>query len=246
MPRWLEGVEVHGQGMAGAKQEPWEGSTQGEPSPPGPRGGGGRGSRDGLFGLWWRMPLRDKRQEEQISITDGFETLDRPLCSLLFKAFLWPAGGLRSTPSACHLRHLTIWPQATVLGSSPTTLLNASAALHKASDSFSSQCPPHPKPVSTSLTSQPDPLSKHGCDKSSCSKSPSTARPAARRINIWHLTFALGVSLMPLPCPRPDFSFYGSYGNQGSHFTCLRFLICKMEPVTSSHKAQCLAHRSPP
>lgn len=37
-----------GRGQAGT----WEGSTQGESSPPGPREGGGRGRTDGVCRLW--------------------------------------------------------------------------------------------------------------------------------------------------------------------------------------------------
>lgn len=84
------------------------------------------------------------------------------LCSVMFKAFLWPVG-LSPNPSSCHLRHLTIWLQATILGASPTIhcLLRKSSAHHKPSDSLSSQPPGlptllHPTPSRSPQAHRPE------------------------------------------------------------------------------------------
>lgn len=206
---WLEGgggcgLETQGPGRCLGKGLPtgvWSSWAQGP---------GGQGSRGGVSRLWRRMTLRHKDKEEHIPSQMALKLPPRShhasvhCCSRL--------------PVACRIRSKSLFltfqalpsgHRLPFLGSSPTTLLNKSSALHNLSDSFSSQPPRlptllHPTPT-PSWSPQSPPASqtfsanmaRQSLCQSLCYELPLIGLPAVSSIINILLLFDFGCGCLP-------------------------------------------------
>ena len=178
------------------------------------QGPGGRGSRGRVFRLWRRMTLRHKDKKEHIPSQMALKLPPRSHhASAHCSSRLPVACRIRSKSLFLTFQALPSGHSLPFLGSSPTTLLNKSSALHNLSDSFSSQPPGlptllHPTPT-PSWSPQSPPASQtfsanmagQSLCQSRCCKLPLIAFPAESSIINILLLFNFGCGCLPHASP---------------------------------------------